>query len=196
MNTPSGYVGSQGIFIGDRIAPQSANMSQDPKTPHVIVVNYADRAAGESFAIQPSVGKTIQLLLDPQTMQFGEVAQNFEGEADPAKMTLDMKKWNWIDTKYNNGSTTVPRIQNKFILTFTAPNRFSASTDCNGVGGEYSTNGEKIAFIKMMSTLMYCDGSQESEFSKALSEAQSYHFTSKGELVFDLKLDSGIMIFR
>ena len=196
LNTPSGYIGSQGLLLGDRIAPQTTEMSQDPQTPSVVIVNYADRAPGESFTVAPSIGKSLWLKLDPETMQFGEVAHHFEGEADPATMTLGMKKWNWIDTIYSNGSTTVPRAQNKFTLTFTAPNRFSAATDCNGVGGEYATNGSKISFTKMMSTLMYCEGSQEADFSKALGEAESYRFTSKGELIFGLKFDSGSMIFR
>jgi heat shock protein HslJ len=129
-------------------------------------------------------------------MQFGEVAQNFEGESDASKMTLTMKTWNWVNTIYNNGSTTIPKIQDKFKLTFTKPNRFSASTDCNGVGGEYIVTGNKIVFDKMMSTLMYCDNSQEGEFSKALGEVSSFHFTGKGELVLDLKYDSGSMLFK
>ena len=192
LNTPTGYIGSQGLFLGDRIAPQTTEMGKG----NVVVVNYADRKAGEDFSVQPSIGKSIWLLLDPKTMQFGEVAQNFEGEADPARMTLDMKTWNWVSTTYNNGSSTIPRVQNKFTLTFKAPNRFSATTDCNGVGGEYTMTGNKIAFDKMMSTLMYCEGSQEGVFSKALGEVQSYHFTSKGELVFGLKFDSGTMVFK
>jgi heat shock protein HslJ len=196
LNMASGYIGSSGFLLGDRIAPQSTEMSQNPATPDVVVINYADRKPGESFAVAPSVGKSVWLKLDPKTMQFGEVVQNFEGEADPAAMTLGMKTWNWVETIYSNGSTTIPRVQNKFTLTFKAPNIFSAATDCNGVGGEYAINGNKIIFTKMMSTLMYCEVSQEADFSKALSEAQSYHFTSKGELVFDLKFDSGSMIFK
>ncbi len=171
-------------------------MSQNPMTPKVIVVNYADRAPGESFVTPPSVGKSLWLLLDPKTMQFGEVAQNFEGETNPAMMTLGMKTWNWIDTIYNNGSTTVPRVQNRFTLTFNTSNTFSATTDCNGAGGEYVVNGGMITFTKMMSTLMYCEGSQEADFSKDLGAVQSYHFTSKGELILGLKFDSGSMIFK
>ena len=76
LNTASGFVGSQGFLIGDRIVPQTLEMSQDPKTPNVIVVNYADRKPGESFATQPSVGKSKWLLLDPKTMQLGETVQN------------------------------------------------------------------------------------------------------------------------
>lgn len=192
LNTPDGYVGTHGLFLGDRIAPQTTNMGKG----NVIVVNYADRKTGESFATAPSVGKSIWLLLDIKTMQFGEVAQNFEGEADPQKMTLGMNKWNWISTTYSKGPIIKPRVENKFTLTFVDSKRFSATTDCNGVGGEYTVNGDKITFDKMMSTLMFCEGSQEGDFSKAISEIGSYHFTSKGELVFDFKMGGGVMVFR
>jgi hypothetical protein len=48
----------------------------------------------------------------------------------------------------------------------------------------------------MVGTLMYCEGSQESDFSKLLERAQGYLFTSKGELVLDLKFDSGTATFK
>jgi hypothetical protein len=88
LNTVNGYVGSSGLLLGDRIAPQTTEMSQNPNTPNVIVVNYADRNPGESFAVAPSLGKSIWLLLDPKTMQFGEVAQNFEGESAGLEVKL------------------------------------------------------------------------------------------------------------
>ncbi len=192
LNTPSGYVGSQGVLLGDRIAPQATTMG----TGTIVIFNYADRKPGESFATAPSVGKSIWLKLDPNTMQYGEVAQNFEGEADPSKMTLGMKSWNWVDTVYNNDTTITPHTTNKFTLTLKTGGVFSATTDCNGVGGNYTVNGTSITFSKMVSTLMYCDGSQEGDFTKMLGEVQSYHFTSKGELVFDLKFDSGSSVFK
>jgi hypothetical protein len=43
---------------------------------------------------------------------------------------------------------------------------------------------------------MYCENSQEAEFTKMLGEVESYYFTNRGELVFNLKFDSGSMIFR
>lgn len=125
------------------------------------------------------------------------IAENPEGEANPDVMKLDMKTWNWISTTYNDGKVIKPNTSDRFKLTFTTNNKtFSVSTDCNGVGGEYTVDKNKIFFDKMMSTLMHCEGSQESDFSKSLSQVSSYHFTNKGELVFDLKYDSGVMIFR
>lgn len=81
LNTPRGYVGSSGFLLGDRIAPQTTEMSQNVKTPEVLVVNYADRKPDDSFTVAPSVGKSVWLKLDLNTMQFGVVVQNFEGES-------------------------------------------------------------------------------------------------------------------
>lgn len=196
LNTPSGYKGSHAVLLGDRIAPQTTELSRNPSHKNVIVVNYADRAPGESFAVQPSVGKSIWLKFNPATMQFGEVVQGFEGESDPARMTLDMQTWTWISTLYNDGKSVIPKKAKSFTLTFKKEGTFSATTDCNSMSGTYAIKGNKISFGQMASTMMYCDGSQESEFAKMLQESQIYHFTSKGELVFDFKFDSGVFIFR
>ena len=195
LNKPDGYVGSDAFFLGDRIAPQTTTMSGNPDTPNVIVVNYADRKLGESFAVTPSVGSSKWLLLDTKTMKLGQVVVNFEGEANPSTMTLGMKKWNWVHTLYGNGTTVTPKMP-RFALTFKSDKTFSATTDCNGVGGEYSLSGNKITFSNMISTMMYCDGSQEQDFVTLLNQVQSYMFTSMGELVLGLKLDSGSVVFN
>lgn len=192
LNTAKGYVGSDAVLLGDRVAPQSTVMGSG----NVIVVNYADRKPGEPFAVQPSAGKSIWLLLDPKTMQFGEVAQNFEGEADPARMTLGMKTWEWVSTSYSNGTKKIPYDSKKFIVTFKDNGTFSATTDCNSMGGSYTVSKNKILFEQIASTLMFCEGSQEQDFLVMLGQVQSFFFTSRGKLVFDLKLDSGSSIFR
>lgn len=81
LKTDKGYVGSDGFLLGDRIAPQSTNVSQNPKQRYVIVVNYADRAPNEPMTSRPSVGKSAYLKLDTETMQWGIVVPNFEGES-------------------------------------------------------------------------------------------------------------------
>lgn len=195
-NASGGYEGSEAVLLGDRIAPQTTEISRQAGHVGVIVVNYADRQAGEPMTARPSVGKSIWLKLDPKTMQFGEVVQNFEGEADPMRMTLPMKTWVWISALYGDGTNVAPKKEGVFTLAFKNDGTFSATTDCNGVGGEYATKNNTITFTRMISTLMYCEGSQEAVFAKMLNEAQGYHFTSKGELILDLKLDSGSAIFR
>jgi heat shock protein HslJ len=192
VKTDRGYVGSEAIFVGDRIAPQSTNLDANGN----VVVNYADRAPEENFSVVPSVGKSLVLKFDPVAMQFGEVVQNFEGEADPSVMKLDMKKWEWVSALFEDGRTIMPKKAGAFTLSFENGNRFSASTDCNGVGGEYAAKDGIIAFEKMMSTLMFCEGSQEVEFSELLTNTSGYSFSSKGELLLHLKFDSGTVTFR
>lgn len=80
-NTGHGYAGSDGYYLGDRIAPQSTNISQNPHQKYVVVFNYADRVAGESMTTKPSQGKSVYLKLDPIRMQWGIVQSDFEGES-------------------------------------------------------------------------------------------------------------------
>jgi hypothetical protein len=79
LNKETGYVGSHAVYIGDRIAPQNINI--DDK--NIIVLNYADRAPGESFAVEPALGKTIYLKYDVRKMELSEFVKHFKGEVDP-----------------------------------------------------------------------------------------------------------------
>jgi hypothetical protein len=81
LDTAQGYRGSDGYLLGDRIAPQSSNLSQNPRHKYVVVFNYADRAPGEPMTAQPSVGKSAYLKLDPAHMMWAIVEPNFEGES-------------------------------------------------------------------------------------------------------------------
>jgi len=54
INTGDGYLGTNAIFLGDRIAPQSTNI--DLKDPSQFVVNYVDRKEGEPMSSPPTEG--------------------------------------------------------------------------------------------------------------------------------------------
>ena len=191
LDLPSGLVGSQGLLLGDRIAPQTTELRPDG----VIAVNYADRAPGESFSTPPSVGKTILLKLNATTMRLGEVVQDFEGEANPDSMKLDMKTWTWVRAT-SDGNEIAPRQAGAFTLTF-ADGTFSATTDCNRVRGGYTTQGSELKFAEAMAaTRMFCVDSQETVFTALLAKTASYTFTSRGELVLQLAGDAGSMTFR
>jgi hypothetical protein len=56
LKTDAGYTGTNGILLGDRIAPQTTEIQGD-----TVVVNYADRKDGEPMATKPSVGVTLRL---------------------------------------------------------------------------------------------------------------------------------------
>jgi heat shock protein HslJ len=124
------------------------------------------------------------------------VVADFEGEADPSRMTLDMNTWNWISTLYNDGREILPKTPNEFSLTLSKDGNFTATTDCNSVGGKYTADKESLVFSEIFMTERYCQGSQESEFVSMLENTHFYHFTSRGELILDLKFDSGSVVFR
>jgi hypothetical protein len=54
----------------------------------------------------------------------------------------------------------------------------------------------EITFGAMAMTKIFCPDYQEQDFAKMFEEIRSYFFTSKGELFFEFKSDSGIAIFR
>jgi hypothetical protein len=81
LNTEDGYVGSDGYLLGDRVAPQSTNISQNPRHKNVVVFNYADRFPGEPMSTLPSVGKSVYLKIVPETRQWAIVEPDFEGES-------------------------------------------------------------------------------------------------------------------
>lgn len=82
LSTDHGYVGSDGYFLGDRIAPQNINLSPNPNQQGVIVVNYADRATNEPMSATPSIGKSVYLKLDLANRQWAIVEPNFTGESN------------------------------------------------------------------------------------------------------------------
>lgn len=192
LNTENGYIGSDAVLLGDRIAPQTTESGPG----NSIVVNYGVRASGEPMTTQPSIGKTLRLVLDPTTMQFAEVGQDFEGEVDPSHMSLSMKTWTWINATYNDGKKVEPQKKDAFTLTFKNDGTFGATTDCNSMSGSYTVENNTMTFTPGATTLMFCDGSQEKDFTSLLTQVNSYMFTSKGELVFSLKNDSGSAYFK
>lgn len=188
LNKESGYEGSQAFFLGDRIAPQTTEAREDGS----IVVNYADRAPGESFTVQPSIGKSAFLKLDASTM---ELKQDIQGEITGQSL-LQSKTWTWIKALYNDGREVVPKKAGVFRLTFGKDGRFSATTDCNSMGGAYGVEGNRLTFSDMVSTKMYCEGSDESVFAELLSNTSGYHASPDGQLILDLKFDSGSVVFQ
>ncbi len=208
LATADGYEGSEAVYIGDRIAPQTITRGENS----LVVVNYADRYPGESFATAPSLGKSLVLKFDPVSKQFGEVLIDFEGEESGLTPIVPMppiqienpvvtsgftsKTWQWVSASYNDGRLVTPNRPEAFTLTFKTDGSFGVTTDCNGGGGTYTVKGSELVLSEMMTTLMYCEGSQESEFQQLLMNTSGYHFSGAGELILDLKFDSGTVLFK
>lgn len=189
MNNAGKYDATNVLLLGDRIAPQTIEI-HDGRA----VFNYAERKASEPMTTPPSMGKSLWIHFDKKSGEIGEWVKDFEGEADPARMTLGMKKWMWVKTIDSKGSTITPKIADKFGLTFSKDGNVAVSTDCNSMGGKYTSKDGALSFGNMFSTMMYCEGSQEQEFSQTLQVVTKFEFTSKGELL--LRSDGNTMFFR
>ncbi len=57
VSGPVNYKGSNGVFLGDRIAPQSVSISNG-----VLTIKYLDRKEDEPFAAEPTVSVTKQFV--------------------------------------------------------------------------------------------------------------------------------------
>jgi heat shock protein HslJ len=165
-----------------------------PKGTKAVLVG--DRKTDEAFTVEPSVGKTLRLKLDTIALDFGEVAQDFEGEADASRMELSMKEWKWIKTTYSTDKEVFPVKKEAFLATFTKDGQVSVATDCNTMSAEYVAATSTLSFGPFMSTRMFCDGSQETEFQAMLTDIEKFSFTSRGELLFTLKKDQAVMLFK
>lgn len=191
VNVDGIYKGTDAISLGDRISPQNFYVEGNKA-----IVNYVKRNFGEAFSVEPSVAESLYITVNPENFQLIQIAHDFEGEANPDVMTLDMQSWKWIKTDYNDGTVITPHKTDAFTLSFNENNSVSIATDCNSMNSTYEVSDHQITFGPIISTKMFCPDSQEQEFSMMLSEADSFLFTSKGELIFNLKSGRGSVIFR
>lgn len=70
LNKSTGPVGSEALFIGDRIAPQSTELNNQNNT---MTINYADRRPEESFVVRPSVGVSLKVMFDLSTIRLNKI---------------------------------------------------------------------------------------------------------------------------
>jgi len=58
LSFQNGIIGTNGIFLGDRIAPENISI-----TDGTMLVNYAERKPDDPFTVQPSVGVSKYLIV-------------------------------------------------------------------------------------------------------------------------------------
>ena len=190
--TPSGYEGTAGHFLGDRIKPQRIEVLGSK-----VGIHFLTRSAEQSFGDDPTLSQRIDVIYVAENRQLAEVAIDFEGEADPNRMTLQMHPWTWIRTVFNNDTSKVPKKAGDFTLTFTKDGQVVGTTDCNSFRGTTTVLDHKIEFGKNLATTRkFCEDSQEMEFIEMLQNVRSFFFTSRGQLIMEFKYDSGSVIFQ
>lgn len=176
LQTKTGYEGTNVVYLGDRIAPQSTSISAGE-----ILVNYADRKKDEPFTTQPSIGVSKYLKI-----QDGKLIESLN------LSQITNREWTWISTFMNDGSNMFPKMPDAFRITFQEDGSFIGTTDCNSFFGQVTVENNKLVFGPIGATKMYCEGSQETEFLKSLAEVESFMINAQeNQLVFLMKFDSG-----
>lgn len=128
----------------------------------------------------------------------GRMMGKLPAGSTPPPQTSDIvgQTWMW-ERNIIGGDGVVPVAKpGKFSITFGADGRLSGATDCNGFGGEYKIGSDGIiSFGPFMSTLMYCEGSQEQDFTSSLAQATRMTTDADGNLVLILGDTSNVMVF-
>ncbi len=190
--TPTGYEGTAALLLGDRIKPQRIEV-----LGYKARIHFLTRSSEQSFADDPTLPQRVDVIYVAENQQLAEVAIDFEGEADPSRMTLQMHPWTWIKTVFNNDTEKEPAQAGDFTLSFTKKGQVSGTTDCNNFHGTVTVEKHRIHFGENMAmTRKFCADSQEMEFIEMLQNASSFFFTSRGQLIIELKYDSGSMFFQ
>lgn len=70
----------------------------------------------------------------------------------------------WVET-VKGDQTIVPKKPGVFAVTF-SDGTLSGTTDCNGFNGSYTKDGESILIGALAMTKMFCEDSQEMEFTQ------------------------------
>lgn len=116
--------------------------------------------------------------------------------SDTSIDVLQKNTWVWIKTE-TDGVIVRPNKPDVFTVTFNKDNTISGSTDCNGFGGEVTIGDNGVmSFGPFMSTLMFCEGSQEGEFIAAVASANHYLIDKDGGLILLIGSGDGRMMFN
>ncbi len=122
----------------------------------------------------------------------GDVSRKVKGNGYGNSSPLFGTSWVWTISTVGGVSTAAPA-GGKFVLSFGEDNRVNSTTDCNGVGGSYTLGvNNTISFGQFMSTMMFCEGSHESEYSAQLMKTNSYVIDGS---TLRLTNASGTMVF-
>lgn len=126
---------------------------------------------------------------------FESVPQTTTLSEEEAIRYLSEHVWTWRETVLPSDEFIVPNKADAFTLTFATDRKMKGTTDCNGFSGTYSVSNWQLTFGSMMSTLMFCEDSQETEYTNALSDTESFAFNKESNLILTLGQEQGSMTF-
>lgn len=110
---------------------------------------------------------------------------------DPALMGVT---WQWVSTT-TPVEEIVPTDPAHYTIVFLEGGTAGILADCNVGNAEYSAAGGSISIVLGVTTLAYCENSQDQVFRAGLEAAAVYSFADNGDLLLDMMADSGTMRF-
>lgn len=114
----------------------------------------------------------------------------------PTREEVEGYVWVWEKTVMSTGVVIEPAKEGEFTLSFDSENSISGTTDCNNFGGTASVGSDGvISFGALMSTKMFCEGSQEEVFTEMIAATRSYAIDASGNLVLTLEGNGGEVFF-
>ncbi len=145
--------------------------------------------------IAPTVDTVATTTTEQNATSTEKPVEDFYTETNTTPMALDMKPWKWLSATYADGDVTTPVMSEAFLIRFNASGAFTAETDCNSISGSYEARNGGLSLGSIASTKMFCEGSQEAEFTTLLSSIVMYRFVAGGQLVMTTA-DGAEVVFR
>lgn len=105
------------------------------------------------------------------------------------------KTWTFLEATTPEGKTFRPKKEGVFTLRFEDGEGVSIGTDCNNASGAYTLSGSSLEIRDVMTTMMYCEGSEEGDFTSLLSFVKGYAIAN-GTLRLELTGGTGEMRFN
>ncbi len=119
----------------------------------------------------------------------------FQIEHEPDSRLIDTL-WQWEShTTYGEETIVVPDPEN-YTLTLQADGMATIQADCNRVNWTYASAEDRLAFDTLgPSTLAFCgEESLDQQYLALLAETATF-VTEDGQLILNLKLDAGNLVF-
>lgn len=82
--------------------------------------------------------------------------------------------WVWKESTAADGTVVTPATSGAFTITFATDGTLQGTTDCNGFSGAYTQTESMIESGPFAMTKMFCEGSQEMEFTTFISGNTSF----------------------
>lgn len=154
---------------------------------------YNELISAESFELDSQGNLIINFKIGKIYLRELGLAEQVNGSVTNS---LVGREFTWLRTELKNNQVILPKTQGKFVVTFSEDLKFSAKTDCNTNGGNYSLTENKITLTDLVATRMYCENSQEEIFIRDMQKIESYEILPDETLILNLPDNSGRIYFR